>query len=333
VQIEFLSNDHSDINLMKQRHSKQKNRLYFSIALYSLIFQFFISTPAYSSKLITQPANLKYQISSDGTKTFSFPSDVAANAKQVFIVDGGNHRIIAIDKHGKYLFSFGSYGHEPGQFNYPVGLFVSNKRIYVADSGNHRVQIFTIDGQYLSSFPLQHKGKPVRPIDLIVHSRTGNIIVSASETHNLMIFSPKGKLLDKWGGKGKNKGEFRYPATISETPDGHIAVVDVLNNRVQIFNSKGKATMTVGDWGVLQGQLVRPKGIAVDKKNNFYVSDSYMNLVQVFSANGDFISVLGEHGKPYQMITPVGMLVDGNKLYVVEMRAHRVSVYQLEKLK
>jgi len=311
----------------------QINRLYFSINLCLLILQIFVYTPAHSSGLVTQPASLKYQISSDGTKTFSFPSEVAANSKQVFIVDGGNHRIVVLDKQGKHLFSFGSHGNGKGQFNYPVGLFVTNKRVYVADSGNHRVQIFTIKGKYLNSFSLMHKGKPIRPVDLIVHSRTGNIIVSASETHNLMIFSPKGKLLDKWGTNGMNKGEFRYPATITELSDGRIAVVDVLNTRVQVFDSKGKVSMIVGGWGVLQGQLVRPKGVAVDKKNNFYISDSYLNLVQVFSETGDFISVLGERGKPYQMVTPVGMLVDNNQLYVVEMRAHRVSVYNLKKLK
>ena len=319
---------------MKPWKLNQTNRLSFSINLCLLILQIFIYTPAYSSdKISTQTADLKYQISGDDTKNFSLPSDVAANSKQIFIVDGGNHRIVAFNKQGKHLFSFGSYGDSKGQFNYPVGLFVDNKHVYVADSGNHRVQIFTSKGKYLNSFPLKHKGKPVRPIDLIVHSRTGNIIVSASETHNLLIFSPKGKLLDKWGTNGMNEGEFRYPATITEMSDGRIAVVDVLNTRVQVFNSKGKVSMVVSGWGVLQGQLVRPKGITIDKKNNFYISDSYLNLVQIFSETGDFISVLGERGTPYKMVTPVGMQIDNNKLYVVEMRAHRVSVYHLKKQK
>ncbi|MCK4705829.1 MAG: NHL repeat-containing protein [Gammaproteobacteria bacterium] len=316
--------------LMNKWKLRKKNKLSFSIRLCPLILLFFIYTPSYSSTLITQAASLKYQITSDGTKAFSLPSDVDANAKRVYIVDGGNHRIVVFDKQGKHLFSFGSHGDKYGQFNFPVGIFVSNNRVYVADSGNHRVQIFSDDGKFIRGFPLKHKGKSVRPVDLIVNSRSGNIIVSASEAHNLMVFSPTGKLLDQWGSKGTNIGEFRYPATIAEISDGGIAVVDVLNSRVQLFNSEGNASMTVSGWGVLQGQLVRPKGIAIDNKNNFYISDSYMNLVQIFSKTGEFISVLGDHGKPYQMVTPVGMLVDESKLYVVEMRAHRVSVYQLE---
>ena len=315
--------------LMNPWNLKTEITLLYPVRRCLLTLLLIICEPVFSTDLVTQPAVLKYQIQGDAKTTFSLPSDVAANSKQLYVVDGGNHRIVVFDKQGNHLFSFGTYGNGQGQFNYPVGIFVSSTRIYVADSGNHRVQIFNLDGKYIQSFTLQHKGKPVRPIDLLVYSRTGNIIVSASETHNLMIFSPTGKLLTQWGGNGTNQGEFRYPATIAEMPDGRIAVVDVLNTRVQVFNTEGKVTMVVGDWGVLQGKLVRPKGVAVDTKGRFYISDSYMNLVQIFSATGDFISVLGEGGTPYTMVTPVGMLVDDNKLYVVEMRAHRISVYQL----
>lgn len=108
-------------------------------------------------------------------------------------------------------------------------------------------------------------------------------------------------------------------------------MVDVLNSRVQVFNQDGTVSMVVGEWGVLPGQLFRPKGVAIDHKGNFYVSDSYMNVVQKYSDGGEFIAVLGDKGKPYEMLTPVGMTVYKNKLYVVEMRSHQVSVYQLVK--
>ena len=248
---------------------------------------------------------------------------------KIYVVDGGNHRIVVFDLNGKYLFQFGGKGSKNGQMNYPVGIFAAtNKRIYVADSGNHRIQIFSADGSYLSSFNIESNKKPRRPIDVIRHSRTGNIIVSSS-SHNLMVYSPNGKLLDKWGGNGMNQGEFRYPATISEMKDGRIAVIDVLNSRLQVFDVDGKVSMVVGGWGVLPGQLVRPKGVAIDRNDNFYISDSYMNLVQSFSETGEFIAVMGKKGQPYKMVTPVGMTVDNNKLYIVEMRKHKVSVYQL----
>ena len=54
-----------------------------------------------------------------------------------------------------------------------------------------------------------------------------------------------------------------------------------------------------------------------------------MNLIQSYSDVGAFVSVLGSQGKPYKMNTPVGIDINANRLYIVEMRDHSVSVYQL----
>jgi len=263
------------------------------------------------------------------TTELQLPSDVAVHKNKIYVVDGGHHRIVVYNLQGEFLFSFGNKGDKPGQFNYPVGIDAANdNRVYVADSGNKRIQIFSDKGDFLSSFPIKNEGERGRPIDVIRHSQTGNLIVSSSN-HHLLTYSVKGKLLKKWGKNGTERSEFRYPATLSELKDGRIAVVDVLNSRVQVFNTDGTLSVVVGEWGVLPGQLFRPKGIAIDNKGNFYISDSYMGLVQKYGDDSGFIAVLGDNGKPYKMVTPVGMTIDKNRLYVVEMKANKVSVYQL----
>lgn len=270
------------------------------------------------------------QITGHGDSSLSLPSDVAVADEKIYIVDGGHHRIVVFDMQGQFLFQFGEKGKKNGQMNYPVGIFIdANNTVYVADSGNYRVQIFSAQGLFQSAFKITSGKKNIRPVDLIRHSETGNIIVTGSNNHSLMEYSYTGKLLREWGGNGLNQGEFRYPASIIELNDGRIAVVDVLNSRVQVFDLNGDVSMVVGEWGVLPGQLVRPKGVAIDKKGNFYISDSYMNLVQAFTDTGDFISVLGKKNKLFQLVTPVGMTVYKDKLFVVEMRQHRVSVFQL----
>ncbi len=282
-----------------------------------------------SAKGIPTQKNIRIlQLKGQGDSTLALPSDVAVHAEKIYVVDGSHHRVVVYDLRGNYLFQFGGKGEKPGEMNYPVGIDAApDNRIYVADSGNHRIQIFTDKGKYLSSFPVKNKGKAIRPIDIIRHSRSGNIIVSGA--NRLLTYSPEGELLKKWGSNGVNQGEFRYPATLAELNDGRIAVVDVLNSRVQVFNLDGSVSMVVGEWGVLPGQLFRPKGVAIDHEGNFYISDSYMNVVQKYTDGGEFVAVLGENGKSYKMLTPVGMTVYKHKLYVVEMRKHLVSVYQL----
>jgi len=314
---------------------KQKNRGFvYGLLCLCLLFST-DSRLLYAASIKTQSAKLVLQfghsLDANSPQNLQLPSDVAVHQNKIYVVDGGNHRIVVYDLQGKFLFSFGSKGNKPGQFNYPVGIdAASNNRIYVADSGNKRIQIFSDKGIFLSSFAIKNEGEHGRPIDVLRHSKTGNLIVSSSN-HHLLTYSPKGKLLKRWGNNGKGRGEFRYPATLAELKDGRIAVVDVLNSRVQVFNSDGTLSLVVGEWGVLPGQLFRPKGIAVDSKGNFYISDSYMNVVQKYGDDGIFKAVLGEHGIPYKMVTPVGMTIDKKRLYVVEMKNNQVSVYQLVK--
>jgi tripartite motif-containing protein 71 len=71
--------------------------------------------------------------------------------------------------------------------------------------------------------------------------------------------------------------------------------------------------------------------VAVDKNNRVYISDSYMGVIQVFDANGDFYSALGDPARETvkKFRTPTGIFIDGGRLYVVEMFADKVGVYEI----
>jgi DNA-binding beta-propeller fold protein YncE len=69
---------------------------------------------------------------------------VAADGQTVYVADLNNHRIQAFDARGRFLGTWGSDGHDDGQFWYPYGVVVASdgQTIYVADTGNHRIQAF-----------------------------------------------------------------------------------------------------------------------------------------------------------------------------------------------
>ena len=280
----------------------------------------------------------KYDLTHAGTSPLALPSDVAiAPNGYIYIVDGGNHRIVVYDSDGSYLQTIGSEGSTAGLFSGPMGISVDKKgHIYVADTDNHRIQIFKSNGKFLRQFPVKLKGKNIRPIDIAVSPSGDKVYVTGNTNHQVMIYSLTftlfGVNLTNWGGNGSNPGEFRYPATIAVNPQGRVFVVDVLNSRVQQFDEKGKLLTMVGVWGVMPGQLFRPKGVAIDRYNNVYVSDSYLEVIQVFDSNSRFSHVLGSVNKPKKFITPGGIAVDkANHLYVAEMLANKVSVYDVIK--
>ncbi len=289
-------------------------------------------TPVQAKEIPVQPALALYQLLKAENRDLSLPSDVAVGQDRVYVVDGGNHRVVTYDQNEKFLFQFGGKGDQPGQLFYPVGIDIGKDGlVYVADSGNYRIQIFSSTGVFQSEFPVTDEdGTSVRPIDLVKARKRDEIIITGNN-HSVLVYSKDGERLRLWGGNGLNPGQFRYPATIVEMVDNRVAVVDVLNSRLQIFNPSGEVSLVVADWGVLPGQLVRPKGVAVDRQKRFYISDSYMNVVQVYSETGHFLHVLGEDRKPYEFETAVGMAVDlENRIYICEMRKNRVSVYQLD---
>lgn len=269
----------------------------------------------------------------EGREKLSLPSDVAVSPSgSIYVVDGGNHRIVEFSRGGDWRNSFGGQGSKPGKLQGPLGIGIDgNNRIYVADKGNNRIQIFDSKGRFISQFRTLFRGKAVMPADVAVTANGNRLFVTSNATHAILVYSSNGKLLRHWGGEGVDKGRFRYPATIAIGPKGEVYVVDVLNSRVQVFDQQGNHVVDVGAWGALPGEFVRPKGVAVDNEGNVYVSDSYLEVIQVFDKFRRFSHVLGNKGKPMYLTAPTGIAVNARgQLFVTEMLKHEVSAYDLK---
>ena len=249
---------------------------------------------------------------------------------RIYVVDSGNHRVAVFDSDGDHVLYISSKGKKQQELMNPVGIDVVGGHVYLADKDNHRVQVFDKQGKYRKNIPLSEKGKNVRPVDVAVNHNDKTIYVSGNNNHKILSYDYSGRLKHQWGGEGTNRGELRYPATIS-VYNNNPYVVDVLNSRVQIFNPQGELQAIAGEWGVLPGQLFRPKGVTHDRNGNIYISDSYLGVIQVFSSDTRFRYALGGQQKPYKFTTPAGIAVDKhNRLYVCEMLDNKVSVFSLE---
>ena len=89
--------------------------------------------------------------------TFNRPADVAWDlAGNVFIADGyGNSRVVKVDRHGRWLKTWGSRGSEPGQFNILHTIANDAKgNIYIGDRTNRRIQVFDGDGNPVHLFTI-----------------------------------------------------------------------------------------------------------------------------------------------------------------------------------
>ncbi len=269
---------------------------------------------------------------------FKQPSDVSVSKDGlIYVVDGVNNKIHVFDRSGKFVIAFGSKGTAKGQFSFPLGIDVDNNgKVYVADSGNHRVQIFNPYGEYYSQIKMPSKdGNLSDPTDIAVNESGNHMYVVDNDNHYILAYDlASHQLLETFGSPGDGKLQFRYPFLMTLDGDNYLYIVDVINTRVQVLNSSGKFVSFIGGWGVEKGEFFRPKGVAIDQDNRVFISDSYMGVIQIFKASGEFYSVLGDarENKVKKFKTPTGIFVDNkNRLYVVEMFAERVSVYEMGK--
>src|SRR5258706_1303217 len=108
----------------------------------------------------------KQEASDEGTEPLKHPkpplppvdgmfrqvTDVTWNAAgDAFISDGYiNSRVAKVDKHGKWIKSFGEPGDGPGQLNTPHGITSDAQgNVYVANRGDSRIEVFDGEGKYL----------------------------------------------------------------------------------------------------------------------------------------------------------------------------------------
>jgi sugar lactone lactonase YvrE len=86
-----------------------------------------------------------------GPGEFNLPRDLAIGLNgRLYVVDGGNFRVVVFDKDGKYLFAFGSVGKQYGQFARPKEVAVDRDgNVYVVDSAFGNFQIFNPEGDLL----------------------------------------------------------------------------------------------------------------------------------------------------------------------------------------
>lgn len=82
---------------------------------------------------------------------FNLPRDVAIGRDgRLYVVDGGNFRIVVFDRDGRYLQSFGSVGKQYGQFARPKEIAADREgNVYVVDAAFGNFQIFNADGELL----------------------------------------------------------------------------------------------------------------------------------------------------------------------------------------
>jgi len=163
---------------------------------------------------------------------------------------------------------------------------------------------FDATGKFLKSFGA---GTLLFPHDLVV-DRDGNLWVVDGHGHQVVKFSPNGKVLltlGKKGMPGDGMDEFNQPSAVAIAPNGDIFVGDGhdegSNHRVMKFSKDGKFIKTWGKKGTGPGEFNTPHCLAFDSAGRLFVGDRANARIQIFDQEGKFLEEWTQFSRPSGM--------------------------------
>jgi hypothetical protein len=171
--------------------------------------------------------------------------------------------------------------------------------------------------------------------------RDDNVWVTDRGWHQVLKFSPEGKLLLALGRKGvmgdnNSTDALNGPSDVAFGPNGEIFVSDgeSTNTRVVKFTAEGKFIKFWGTKGSGPGQLDVPHAIAIDSKRRLYVADRSNKRIEIFDQEGGYLGVMTNAGTPYGLFIAKGDILyacDGsqgkNDVTVVDLKDQRVLAH------
>jgi len=190
----------------------------------------------------------------DGTH-FAKPQDVAFLPDgRVLVADGlDNHRVMILDRDGKYLSEFGGYGKGPGQFQGVHAVAVGPRGlIFALDRTGGRINVFkTTSDPAKVDFVETWDGFRTIPLDIIVNAES--IWVTVLGPLRFIKLDYKGNQLYTW----------KVPP---ELPDGYLEVhtfsVDSSGNLYGGDNQYGRTQKFVPKPGADPALLIGPPWVA-----------------------------------------------------------------------
>lgn len=218
-------------------------------------------------------------------------------------------------------------GTGPAQLVYPRAIaYRPQDDSFVVIDRVARVQRLDRHGGYLNEWrmPDWQTGKPVG----VSVGPDGNVYVPDTHYHRVIVYSPDGKEIRRWGSMGKAPGEFIFPTDVAFDAAGHVFVSEYGDNdRVQVFDATGGFLYAFGKFGSGDGEFSRPQSMVIDG-DTIYITDACNHRIQVFTTAGKFVRTMGSLGTGLgQFRFPYGLAEDhAGRLIVAEFGNNRVQL-------
>jgi hypothetical protein len=112
--------------------------------------------PYYGELVLDLEEDLSIGREDDENYQFYRANDLAIDCRgNIYIADGGNHRVQKFDHNGNYILTIGRKGQGPGEFTRIYDILIDEQDILHV-LGRRRIQTFNSSGEYLDGFQLEN---------------------------------------------------------------------------------------------------------------------------------------------------------------------------------
>jgi len=138
--------------------------------------------------------------------------------------------------------------------------------------------------------------KELTPVADILINKKDNFLIIDEFNHRVQIYDEKGKLINSFGEKGKEPGQFYYPKALAQDSKGNLYIADCWNHRIQKFSPELQFLTAFGSYGNKEGEFNEPYDITIDKRERLFIVDRCNHRIQVFDSDGKFLYSFGQRG-------------------------------------
>ena len=221
---------------------------------------------------------------------FEKPLDIVSDgAGKVFIADVGIPGVFVYDLNQGLVTLLGK---DKGTtlFVRPVSLALDEQgTLYVYDAEKKAVQVLDKNERIVRTLDL---GKHLASGGGMTYDRTKRRLICVdTRGHKVLFFDLDGNLLNSFGKRGEDDGDFNYPGPVTTNSKGDVIVGDSMNGRIskwQLLQTGQVVFRKIFKFYEYRKVAVRftPIDVAIDSANRVFVCDQYNSAIRLFDADG-----------------------------------------------
>lgn len=297
---------------------------------------FLLATPAVAEEV---KADFLYRLSDfTGVVPYNWVRPVIDNkTNEIYVANFSERSIRVFNQNGMAVFEFGDDIKLGSLYDLAIEDDGNILILSAKDSGSSKYAITRCNfrGEYVGTLEVKNLPAEFTAFNPnFICSRGGKIYLADKEAMKVAVVDDTGTYRDGYdlaeilGLDGKHKRDSGLVG-LSVDKEGNLLFTVPVHFQAYVLSADRKLR-SFGTKGSSPGKFNIIGGIVADERGNIYVADTLRCVVMIFDKEFNFKKEFGYRGAaPENLVAPMDVAIDGEKLYITQSQNRGVSVYRI----